>query len=82
MRGAYILSRLSPKIRAELLQARSEFEAALAAQPVSSHALAGLRHPCARVLYRWAADRKSTLETAERLARQALEIDPQDQARC
>jgi tetratricopeptide (TPR) repeat protein len=78
MRGAYVLSRL--KTHAELLQARSEFEAALAAQPDSSHALAGLAATrVCEVLYHWAADRKSTLETAERLARKALEIDPQDQ---
>jgi DNA-binding winged helix-turn-helix (wHTH) protein/TolB-like protein/tetratricopeptide (TPR) repeat protein len=78
MRGAYVLSRL--KTHAEVLQARSEFEAALAAQPDSSHALAGLAatHVC-EVLYHWAADRKSTLETAERLARKALEIDPHNQ---
>ena len=40
MRGAYIMSRL--KTKEELLQARAQFEAALALQPDSSHALAGL----------------------------------------
>jgi DNA-binding winged helix-turn-helix (wHTH) protein/TolB-like protein/Flp pilus assembly protein TadD len=78
MRGSYILSRM--KTKAELLQARSEFEAALAAQPDSSRALSGLAatHVC-ESLYHWAEDRNATLETAERLARRALEIDPQDQ---
>ena len=74
MRGTYILSGL--KKREQLLQARSEFEAALAAQPDSSHALAGLASThMLDVTYRWADDRKSGLETAERLARRALEID-------
>ena len=71
MRGTYILSSL--KKREQLLQARAEFEAALAAQPDSSHALAGLASThLLDVTYRWADDRKSGLETAERLARRAL----------
>ena len=77
MRGSYILSSL--KKRDQLLQARSQFEAALAAQPDSSHALAGLASTyLCDVTYRWADDRKSALETAERLARRALEIDSLD----
>jgi DNA-binding winged helix-turn-helix (wHTH) protein/TolB-like protein len=78
MRGAYIMSRL--KTKAELLQARTEFEAALALQPDSSHALAGLASTYGlAVIYRWAEDRKATLQTAEQFARQALAIDPDNQ---
>ena len=78
MRGAYIMSRL--KTKAELLQARDDFEAALALQPDSSHALAGLASTYFEaVLYRWTHERKATLQTAERLARQALVIEPQNQ---
>jgi tetratricopeptide (TPR) repeat protein len=78
MRGTYIMSRLNTK--AELLQARAQFEAALALQPDSSHALAGLASTFGlAVTYRWADERKATLQTAERLARQALAIEPQNQ---
>ena len=78
MRGAYIMSRL--KTKAELLLARTEFEAALALQPDSSHALAGLATTYGQaVAYRWADDHKATLQTAEQLARQALAIDPHNQ---
>jgi TolB-like protein/Flp pilus assembly protein TadD len=78
MRGAYIMSRL--KTQAELLQARTEFEAALALQPDSAHALAGLASTYVEaVLNRWTHERKATLQTAERLARQALAIEPQNQ---
>jgi DNA-binding winged helix-turn-helix (wHTH) protein/TolB-like protein len=78
MRGAYVMSRL--KTKEELLQARAQFEAALALQPDSSHALAGLATTYVlAVVYRWADERKATLQTAERLARQALAIDPDNQ---
>jgi TolB-like protein len=78
MRGAYIMSRL--KTKEELLQARAQFEAALALQPDSSHALAGLATTyVGAVLYRWTDERKATLQTAERLARQALVIESQNQ---
>jgi hypothetical protein len=43
MRGTYVMSRL--KTKAELLQARTHFEAALTLQPDSSHALSGLPPP-------------------------------------
>lgn len=77
MRGAYLMSRL--KTKGELLQARAAFEAALAVQPESSHALAGLATThLSEVFYRWADDRKSSLATAERWARRALEIDSLD----
>jgi TolB-like protein len=76
MRGEYIMWRL--QTNAELLQARAEFEAALAMQPDSSHALAGLAATYVHaVLYRW-AERTPALQTAERLSRQALDIDPQN----
>jgi DNA-binding winged helix-turn-helix (wHTH) protein/TolB-like protein len=78
MRGAYIMSRL--KTHADLLQGRTEFEAALALQPDSSHALAGLASTYVEaVVNRWTHERKATLQTAERLARQALAIDPRNQ---
>lgn len=78
MRGAYILSRLRTK--AELLQAREHFQTALALQPDSAHALAGLAMTHVEaVLYRWTDQRELTLDTGARLARQALTIDPQNQ---
>jgi len=78
MRGAYLMPRL--KTKDELLQARTQFEAALALQPDSSHALAGLASTYVHaVLYRWTDERKATLQTAERLARQALAIESQNQ---
>jgi tetratricopeptide (TPR) repeat protein len=68
------MSRL--KTKEELLQARAQFEAALAVQPESSHALAGLGSTHVReVVHRWADDRKASLATADRWARRALEVD-------
>lgn len=79
MRGSLIMANL--KTRTELMQARAEFEAALAAQPDSSHALAGLASTYrAEVTFRWTGDRKASLEMAERNARRALAIDPVNQA--
>jgi len=77
-RGVYIM--LTLRTREELQQARREFQAALDLQPDSSHALAGLAlvHT-STVLYRWTDQRQQELDTAERLARQALAIDPQNQ---
>jgi DNA-binding winged helix-turn-helix (wHTH) protein/TolB-like protein len=78
MRGAYIMSRLLT--RDELLQARREFQAALALQPGSSHALAGLAHTHLKlVVYRWTDQRQQELDTARHLAQQALAIDPHNQ---
>jgi TolB-like protein/Flp pilus assembly protein TadD len=79
MRGHYLLGRV--KTKAELQQARAHFEAALAAEPESVPAIAGLAitHVC-EVRYRWSADRKASLATAGELARRALEIDPDDQS--
>jgi DNA-binding winged helix-turn-helix (wHTH) protein/TolB-like protein len=78
MRGLYILQKMRTK--EELLQARNEFQQALALQPDSSHALAGLAitHK-AVVVYRWTDQRELELNTSERLARAALAIDPQNQ---
>jgi DNA-binding winged helix-turn-helix (wHTH) protein/TolB-like protein/Flp pilus assembly protein TadD len=77
-RGVYIM--LTLRTKEELLQARREFQAALALQPDSSHALAGLALThSSMVLYRWTDQREGELDTAERLARQALAIDPQSQ---
>lgn len=81
MRGAWMLSRV--KTRADLLQARSEFEAAVAAQPDSSHALARLSMTYREeVLFRWIEDpndRQGALEKAEALARRSLAIDAANQ---
>jgi TolB-like protein len=78
MRGAFIMSRIRTK--PQLLQARAHFEAALALQPDSSHALAGLAATGTEMLlYRWADRPAMELECAERLARRALEVDPQNQ---
>lgn len=78
MRGHYLLGRFTR--HAELLQVRAHFEAALAAQPESGHALAGVAatYVC-EALYRWTKDPKAALETGKALARRALEIDPYDQ---
>ena len=77
-RGAYVM--LNLRTREELQVARREFEAALALQPDSSHALAGLAlvHS-SLVVFRWTDQRRQELDTAEHLARRALAIDPQNQ---
>jgi TolB-like protein/Flp pilus assembly protein TadD len=78
MRGAFILSRL--RSQADLSQAQKEFQAALALQPDSGHALAGLASThIEAVVYRWTDQREHDLRTAEVLARSSLEIDPQNQ---
>jgi adenylate cyclase len=78
MRGVYIMQNM--RTRDELAHSRREFAAALALQPDSSHALAGLAFThLTAVVYRWTDQRKLELETGERLARQALAIDPQNQ---
>ncbi len=77
-RGVYIM--LTLRTREEMQQARREFQAALASQPDSSHALAGLALThTSMVVYRWTDQRQLELDTAERLARKALAIDPQHQ---
>jgi len=77
-RGVYIMLQL--RTPEELQQARQQFQAALALQPDSSHALAGLAFThLVVVVYRWSDQRELELQTGERLARQALVIDPQNQ---
>lgn len=77
MRGTYLLTRV--KTPADLPRARTEFEAALAAQPDSSHALAGLAMThVLELAYRWASDRAVSVAAAEQLSRRALELDPQN----
>jgi tetratricopeptide (TPR) repeat protein len=77
MRGAYMMSRLLTL--EEMLRARQEFQAALALQPDSSHALAGLAHTQHPVIFRWTDQRQQELDRARRLAEQALAIDAQNQ---
>jgi DNA-binding winged helix-turn-helix (wHTH) protein/TolB-like protein/Flp pilus assembly protein TadD len=78
MRGVYIM--LNLRTREELERSRLEFQAALALQPDSSHALAGLALThVSMVAYRWTDQRQLELESGELLARQALAIDPQNQ---
>jgi DNA-binding winged helix-turn-helix (wHTH) protein/TolB-like protein len=78
MRGSYLMSRI--RSHADLLQARADYQAALAAQPDSPQALSLLGATYVReVAYRWAEDGSAALVEGERLARQALEIDPNDQ---
>jgi DNA-binding winged helix-turn-helix (wHTH) protein/TolB-like protein len=78
MRGAYRLSRA--RSGGELIQARQEFEAAVAAQPDSTHALAGLAMTYVEeAVQRVTDDRAGALATAERLARHSLGVDPSHQ---
>jgi TolB-like protein/DNA-binding winged helix-turn-helix (wHTH) protein len=78
MRGSYALTTLST--REQLVRARGHFEAALAAQPRSVPALAGLAVTHVReVLYRWSAHPTQSLATGKALARRALAVDPDDQ---
>lgn len=63
--------------REQLLEARHHFEAALAADPGSVHALDGLaRTYINEVVGRWAPDRQAALTKAKELARRAIAIDP------
>jgi DNA-binding winged helix-turn-helix (wHTH) protein/TolB-like protein len=78
MRGVYFLVNL--RTREELLQARREFQQALALQPDSSHALAGLANTHLLVVFhRWTDQRELELNTSERLAREAVAIDSENQ---
>jgi TolB-like protein len=77
MRGKHLLTRV--RTLADLRRARTEFEAALAAQPDSSHALAGLALThVIELAYRWTGDREVSVAAAEQLSRRALEIDPRN----
>jgi TolB-like protein/Tfp pilus assembly protein PilF len=78
MRGTHILATLTT--REQLALARGHFEAALAAQPDSVPALAGLAstHLC-EVHKRWSQDRKRSVSIAKALAQRALAAAPDDQ---
>ena len=74
MRGSYLLQRYTT--RAELLQARGHFEAALAADPRSINALSDLAGTYINeVIGRWAPDRHAALDKAKEYARRAIALD-------
>jgi tetratricopeptide (TPR) repeat protein len=78
MRGTYLMTGFVT--REQLMLARGHFEAALAAQPDSAPALAGLASTyCSEVHKRWSADPKQSLAIAKTLARRALAANPDDQ---
>jgi TolB-like protein/DNA-binding winged helix-turn-helix (wHTH) protein len=78
MRGTYAMTTLTT--REQLVVGRGHFEAALAAQPDSAPALAGLAYTHLReVQRRWSADPKQSLAMAKSLARRALGANPDDQ---
>jgi TolB-like protein/DNA-binding winged helix-turn-helix (wHTH) protein len=78
MRGTYVMTMFVT--REQLMLARGHFEAALAAQPDSAAALAGLASThCSEVHKRWSADPKRSLTIAKTLARRALAASPDDQ---
>jgi DNA-binding winged helix-turn-helix (wHTH) protein/TolB-like protein len=77
MRGRYLLAMLTKHEQA--LEARRHFEAALAAQPQSVHALTGLAFThLNEVIHRWSQDPRQSIATAKALARQALDMDAND----
>jgi TolB-like protein len=78
MRGTYVMTTFVT--REQLMLARGHFEAALAAQPDSVPALAGLARTHVREVHkRWSADTKLSLTIAKTLARRALAANPGDQ---
>lgn len=78
MRGTYVMTTFVT--REQLMLARGHFEAALAAQPDSVPALAGLASThCSEVHKRWSADPKRSLTIAKTLARRAVAANPDDQ---
>lgn len=78
MRGAYLMT--TAATREQLAAARGHFEAALAAQPDSVPALAGLASTYVREVHaRWSRDIKQDLTTAKTLAQRALASNPDDQ---
>jgi TolB-like protein/DNA-binding winged helix-turn-helix (wHTH) protein len=78
MRGTYVMNTFVT--REQLMLARGHFEAALAAQPDSVPALAGLASTHVREVHkRWSADPKRSLTIAKTLARRALAANPDDQ---
>ncbi|HSH89629.1 MAG TPA: winged helix-turn-helix domain-containing protein [Ramlibacter sp.] len=78
MRGRHVMT--TGTTREQLALARGHFEAALAAQPDSVPALAGLAFTHLKeVRNRWASDPKQSVATAKALARRALAVKPEDQ---
>lgn len=75
MRGMHLLQRVSQPD--ELARACLHFEAALAREPCSTQALAGMaKAHMVGVLRRWTLERASTLAKSKACARAALQIDP------
>jgi DNA-binding winged helix-turn-helix (wHTH) protein/tetratricopeptide (TPR) repeat protein len=75
MRGMHLVQRVSRPD--ELAQALSHFEAALAREPGSMQALAGMaKAHMVAVLRRWTLQRATTLDQAKACARAVLQIDP------
>ncbi len=75
LRGMQLLQHVSRPD--ELARSRSHFEAALACEPGSTQALAGMaRAHMIGVLRRWTLDRAAALGEAKACARAALQIDP------
>jgi DNA-binding winged helix-turn-helix (wHTH) protein/TolB-like protein len=78
MRGTYLMTTL--ETREQLALARGHFEAALAAQPDSVPALAGLGFTHVREVHkRWSKDSMRSLAMAKELGRRALAVNPDDQ---
>ncbi|MES1265007.1 MAG: hypothetical protein ABUU24_05060, partial [Variovorax sp.] len=75
MRGAYLMRHFTT--RADLLQARQHFEAALAADPRSVNALGGVAGTYVEeTVHHWSTDRKDALEKARQYGQRAMAIDP------
>jgi DNA-binding winged helix-turn-helix (wHTH) protein/TolB-like protein/Tfp pilus assembly protein PilF len=75
MRATYLKRRV--RSRDDLLEARRHFEAAVAADPQSVNALAGLA--CTHldeVVYRWSPSRTESFAAARELALRAIALDP------
>jgi TolB-like protein/Tfp pilus assembly protein PilF len=75
MQGAYLMRRV--RSRDDLLQARRHFEAAVAADPQSVNAIAGLAGThLSEITHRWSPARLESIATARELATRAIALDP------
>jgi TolB-like protein len=75
MHGAYLMRRV--RTRDDLLEARRHFEAAVAADPQSVNALAGLAGThLSEITHRWSPGRLESIATARALASRAIALDP------
>jgi DNA-binding winged helix-turn-helix (wHTH) protein/TolB-like protein len=75
MRGAYLMRRVGS--RDDLLEARRHFEAAVAADPQSVNALAGVAATqLSEITHRWSPARLESIATARELASRAIALDP------